>query len=189
MSAGFARIADFAGAALKRRGMVLQSDADGFLLVDQGGNAVQRLTTDREKAKNADDVELLGLDHPLVAEEIRRWQGVDSEQLGCAVANGNGEAGLAAWWFVGGRGTKGEHVAYVQCLACGASGERLPAVEKRASELLRGSVTAPAMSADGRMKLLADAMEPALRRAMEMRGLAPEQGGYEVKLLGLVEMT
>ncbi len=187
MSAGFARIAEFAGAALKRRGMGLRKEGDEIALVDQSGNVVQRFTTDRDKARNAENLELLGLDHPLVAEEIRRWQTVEPENLGCSVRYGGGDSGLAAWWFVGGRGAKGEHVAYVQCLACKGDGERLPGIEKRASELLRANAAAPTMPADARAKLMADFMEPALRRAMEMRGLAQDHGGYEVKLLGLLE--
>jgi hypothetical protein len=189
MSSEFARIADFAGAALKRRGMGLRKNGDDIALVDQSGSVVKRLTTDRDKARNSDDLELLGLDHPLVAEEIQHWQNVEPEKLGCAVRAVTGDSGLAAWWFVGGRGTKGEHVAYVQCLAFKRDGERLPAVEKRASDLLRAKSVAPAMPTEERVRLLTEYMEPALRRAMEMRGLAVEQGGFAMKLLGLVEFS
>ena len=69
-------------AALAKRSMGLQEADEGFALVDKGGSTIQRLTTDRDRARDRDDVDMLGLDHPLVAEELRRWQNAAPERDG-----------------------------------------------------------------------------------------------------------
>jgi len=185
-SEGFAKIADFFGQALAKRGMRLQQAEEGYELLDWAGVSTRRLTSNRDIAKNRDDIDMLGLDHPMVSEELRRWRSADPEQLGCSVRSPNGERGIAGWWYVEGRGTKGEHVAYVQCLAFSLDGTRLPAVERLPEKLLSAEPVAIESPSEFSKKAVSDWMVSAVRRSMEMRGIIDDAGGFVTKLIGLV---
>ena len=185
-SEGFAKIAEFFGHAVAKRGMSLQQDEEGYSLLDRSGVSARRMTVDRDTAKNRDDIDMLGLDHPMVSEELRRWRSADPEQLGCSVRSPNGEHGIAGWWYVEGRGTRGEHVAYVQCLAFSLDGTRLPAVERMPEKLLSAEPVTTESQSEFSQKAVSDWMVSAVRRSMEMRGIADDAGGFVTKPIGLV---
>src|SRR3546814_3041139 len=44
------------------------------------------ISLSRDTATSRDDLELMGLDHPLVQEELGRWRSVTPEDIGIAVA-------------------------------------------------------------------------------------------------------
>ena len=185
-SEGFAKIVEFFALALAKRGMRLQQAEEGYSLLDRFGVSTRRLTIDRDIAKNRDDIEMLGLDHPMVAEELRHWRAADPEHLGCSVRSPSGERGIAGWWYVEGRGTKGEHVAYVQCLAFSSDGTRLPAIERMAEKLLSAEPLAIENQSEFWQTEVSDWMVSAVRRSMEMRGIADDASGFVTKPIGLV---
>ena len=185
-SEGFAKIVDFFGQAVSKRGMTLRKEDEGYVLADQSGAATRRMTIDRDTARNSDNVDMLGLDHPMVAAEIGRWQKADAEHLGGCVRSPDGQEGIAGWWYVEGRGAKGEHVAYVQCLAFGPDGTRLPGVERTAEKLLTAEPAEAPAGRDYWPEAVTDWMASAVRRSMEMRGIADDAGGFVTRPIGLI---
>ena len=124
-----------------------------------------------------------------MAVELDQWQNADTARLGCAVRSMDDFSGFLTWWHVEGRGNHGEHMAFVQCLAFGANGERYPAQEKHAQQVFNYEPIDALTSNDERKSALANSIEPALRRSMEMRGIAANAGGYETKLIGFIEVV
>jgi hypothetical protein len=57
-----------------------QGDDETYDLVTVDGTRRARFTLNRDTATSSDDVELMGLDHPLVQEELGRWRSVPPEE-------------------------------------------------------------------------------------------------------------
>ena len=204
VDAGLDRIVRFLGAALAEQGQSLKRlDGNTFAVLAQDGSESLRFTTDRELARAQEGLELIGLDHPLLVDALRRWQNVEPELLGTAVAGGtvaggtvdggaalNGDgAAVVSWWLIHTDGTDGERRSLVQPLAVSAGGRRLPPLEREGVDLLRRQPGTPALSPAQRRELLHDALEPMIRRELDHRGLVTATGGYTAKLVGWVELA
>ena len=198
VDAGFDRIVRFLGAALAEQGQSLRRlDGTTFALVSGDVTEEARFTTDREQARAQEDLELIGLDHPLLVAALRRWQRLEPEQLGAAVAGGvetGGAAGgngaaVVSWWSIRIDGGDGERRSLVQPLAVAADGRRLPQLEREGAGLFRRPPGPPALAPAQRRALLRDALEPMIRRELDQRGLVTAAGGYTAKLVGWIELA
>ena len=66
------------------------------------------LTTQRELSLQKENVQLLGLDHPLVASYLKKYRELPPEEIGVCVESPDGTAGVLAAWAVEARGDKGQ---------------------------------------------------------------------------------
>ena len=194
VDAGLDRIVRFLGAALAEQGQSIKRlDGDTFAVIARDGSVSLRFTTDRELARTREGLELMGLDHPLLVAALRRWQSVEPELLGAALAggaamSGNGAA-VVSWWLIHTDGKDGESRSLVQRLAVDVSGRRLPRLERESVDLLTRQPGSPALSPAQRRELLHDALEPMIQRELDHRGLITATGGYTAKLVGWVELA
>ena len=190
VSAGLDRLARFLRVDLDARQRSLVRIDDSTLEVrDHHGHRVQRFTTDREAARARDDVDLLGLDHPMVQEALARLGGLPPDQIGVAVrGDGDGPA-VATWWLVEAQGAGGERTSRVVKLAVDAEGARKPQVERRTEDLFLREPAPPSMALAERAALLHDHIEPMLHRELRHRGVVPDSGGFHAELIGWVEVA
>src|SRR3546814_19722101 len=65
-----------------RQQKLLKVDEETYDLVTVDGTRRARFTLSRDTATSRDDLELMGLDHPLVPEELGRWRSVTPEDIG-----------------------------------------------------------------------------------------------------------
>lgn len=144
---------------------------------------------DRDTATSQDDVELLGLDHPLVQEELERWRGRPPEDLGIAVAGGVDAPVLLSLWLVEASAGNGERRMLVQPIAVKQDGTRQTAVERQAEWYLRAPATAPGFLPEHRLDLFARIVEPTLQRELKHKGLANGDGSYTAELIGYAEIV
>jgi hypothetical protein len=114
---------------------VAEVDSNTFDLVTSDGKRRTRFSLDRETAANRDDVELLGLDHPVMLEELGRWRNLLPEDLGIAV-EGDGRLVVLTLWLVEASTTRGERGTAVQPIAVNREGVRVPGVERQAERHL-----------------------------------------------------
>jgi SNF2 family DNA or RNA helicase len=125
---GLHRVLGFLRAALDADGRRLEVQEDGtYLVTDSDRKTVSRFTLDRAAARALPDLELLGLDHPLVQEAIERWRAVSPERIGVAVSDAEG-AGVLTWWLVETRGPASEHRTAVVPLGVSDDGRRNPSL-------------------------------------------------------------
>jgi hypothetical protein len=90
---GLERVLEFLRASLAAGGRRVEKQDDGtYVVKDAEQKVVCRFTLDREAARARADLDLLGLDHPLVQEAIKRWQTVSPERIGVAVSGPRGRA-------------------------------------------------------------------------------------------------
>ncbi len=162
-------------------------DKNTFAILSPDDKSEVTFTTDRDLARAEEGLELMGLDHPLMLEALKRWQGLDPEIFGVAVDGIEGPAVLS-WWLIHTQGKNGEHRSFVQPLAVGTDGKRVPKLERKGIDLLKRQPGPPALSTDQRREILHDTLEPMIQRELHHRGLVPKNGGYSSKLIGWVEV-
>src|SRR5690606_10976587 len=96
-----------------------------------------RFTLNRDTATKQDDVELMGLDHPLVQEELGRWRSVPPEDVGIAVGADVDKPVLLSLWLVEASVGNGERRVVVQPVAVKQDGTRVPVVERQCERYLQ----------------------------------------------------
>jgi len=88
-------------------------------------------SSDREKANSSIALELLGLDHPFIAAQLKKWQALAPDELGVCVQSPDARQGVLSVWRVESRDSKGRTQARIVSLACGTDGNRIPSWEKK----------------------------------------------------------
>lgn len=186
---GLERLVEFLRASLEVEGRKLtRLDPTTLLIIEADGTTSTRLTTDRDAARERNDVELLGLDHPLLSAALRRWQDLPPEELGVTV-EGDDDSGALAWWRIETRGTAGEHRLHVIPVAVTLDGRRSPRLERLGPALFRRNHASSTLSETQRRALLHDHIEPMLERDLQHRNIVPEGGSYSATLIGWTEVS
>lgn len=186
---GLERILEFLLTSLAADGRRVDSQDDGIYVVkDADQRVVCRFTLDRDAARARTDLDLLGLDHPLVQEAINRWQAVSPEGIGLAVSGEEGP-GVLTWWVVETRGPAGEHRATLLPLGVTDDGKRDARLERIGAGIFRRAGHVNGTTPAARKELLHGRVEPMLERELQHREIVPEGGSYAAKLIGWVEVS
>src|SRR5690606_22869796 len=89
VSSSLDRLVQFLSAAVAdRQQKLLKVNDEAYDLVTVDGARRARFALNRDTATDQDDLELMGLDHPLVQEELGRWRSLPAEEVGIAVEVG-----------------------------------------------------------------------------------------------------
>jgi len=190
VSSSLDRLVRFMSAAvLDRQQRLDKVNTETYDLVTIDGSRRARFTLNRESATSNDSLELMGLDHPLVQEELRRWRSVPPEDVGLAVQADVDEPVLLSIWMVETSGRSGERRVVVQPIAVKVDGMRVPAVERKCEYYLQAPAALPRFSAEQRLDMFARAVEPTLQRELKHKGAATGDGSYSAELIGYVELV
>ena len=138
-------------------------------------------------ATSRDDLELLGLDHRLMQEELGRWRSLSPEEIGIAVRSGADAPILLSFWLVESSTGIGERRVAVQIIAVRPDGTRVPAAERQAEQYLCASPARPAFTPEQRSRMFQTAVEPTLQRDLKHKGATNGAGSYSATLIGYVE--
>ncbi|MEO7329177.1 MAG: SNF2-related protein [Minicystis sp.] len=187
---GLDRVLEFLRAALEADGGRVEAGGDGTLVAKgQNGDVLSRFTLNREAARDRADLDLLGLDHPLVQGALKRWQDASPDRIGVAVAAPEGP-GVLTWWLIETRGPSGEHRAYVLPLGVGDDGARAARLERAGVSLYaRSGRLDGAKAPTSRRRFLHETIEPMLERELQHREIVPAGGNYAAKLVGWLEVS
>jgi hypothetical protein len=131
----------------------------------------------------------MGLDHPVVQEELGRWRSVPPEEVGIAVTGDVEEPVLLSLWMVEASAGNGERRIVVQPIAVREDGTRVPAVERQCERYLQAPSASPRFEPQQRLDLFAQAVEPTLQRELKHKGAANGDGSYSAELIGFVEIV
>ena len=184
------RIHDFLNAALSEQGWTLRKTADElFEVCDRSGVTIARFTDDRERAMATDGLGLLGLDHPLVAEQLAKWRDTAAEQLGAGVRRDEDSPAVVCWWLIEAATPKGDRKTQVLVLAVTTSGGRVMTFERQPERLLDGPASNGFLDLSARRRFMDEIAEPALHRELQHRGLLAAGGSFSSELLGWVEVA
>ena len=186
---GKARIEEFVRESLAADGgRCVPVKAGCFRLEVPGAESTATFTLNRDEAQADDRLELLGLDHPVVSEMLRRWKLQPAEQLGVAVDGVPSlPPGILTVWSVESFDKAAESSKHIVQIAVDTSGQRIPTLEKRFAEVFKGRVSDSVLDSERRRALFETAIEPALQRDLGHRGLAGLSGGHSADLLAWIE--
>ncbi|MGH7964292.1 MAG: helicase-related protein, partial [Candidatus Binatia bacterium] len=189
VTADIDRLVRFLSAAVEDQGLrVVPVGEDIFELRSANGDVTRRFTTKREVARERADLDLLGLDHPIVDEALRLWRELSPQDVGVSV-EGDGEgAGVLSWWLVESRGKNGEQRIQLEPLAVRGDGTRMPRLERLGDALLRCLPAPPLLDTSERLRLLKEHLEPMLYRELQQSGLVKEEVGFSTRLVGWIEV-
>lgn len=179
----------FATAVADRQQKLIKIDNETYDLVSVDGLRRARFTLSRDAATSHDDLELMGLDHPLVQEELGRWRSVPPEEIGIAVTGDMDTPVLLSLWMVEASAGNGERRIVIQPIAVKQDGTRVPTVERHCERYLQAPATTPRFLPERRLELFTSAVEPTLQRELKHKGAANGDGSYSAELIGYVEIV
>jgi superfamily II DNA or RNA helicase len=156
-----------------------------FAWIDKDAQTETLLTTERQLSLQKENVQLLGLDHPLVANLLKKFRELPPEEIGLYLKSSDGTAGVFAAWAVDARGDKGQIKRMVVTLGVDWEGKRHVAWERQPEALWRTAASHTGKQADDKLAILRDTFEPMLQRELEHRGVGTR--GFESKLIAWVE--
>jgi hypothetical protein len=189
VSSSMARLVQFMSAAVAdRQQRLIKIDEETYDLVTADGVRRARFTLNRDTATSSDDVELMGLDHPLVQEELGRWRSVPPEDIGITVEGDSEEPVFLSLWMVEASTGNGERRVVLQPIAVKQDGTRVPAVERQCERYLQAPTAMPTFSPEQRLDLFSHAVEPTLQRELTHKGAANGDGSYSAELIAYVEI-
>jgi hypothetical protein len=184
------RLVAFFSSALASRGQKLLRTADGFFqLSSPDGFEKVTFTIDRDEATSREDVELLGLDHPLVKKELEAWRDLPPEEIGISVSDRDSETALLSIWQIELSSGNNERRSAIQPVAVKIDGGRIPAIEHHYERFFQAPPTKPKLSPAESVDIFSSFVEPALRREIQHRASGSGEGGYSAKLIGYVEIA
>lgn len=190
VSSSLQRLVQFLSAAVsEHQNRLVKIDEETYELVKAGSARPVRFTLNRDTATSSDDVELIGLDHPLVQEELGRWRSVPPEEVGTVVSMAVDDTVLLSLWLVELSAGRGERKMIILPIAEKRDGTRVPAIERQVHHCLRAPAAAAELSPDDRLTLFARVVEPTLQRELKHRGTANGDGSYSADLVGYVEIV
>ncbi len=181
------RLIEFILKAAALRGYQFEKGAEGiYRLYDSRHQQINTFVSDRGDATNDDAVELLGLDHPLIAEMLDSWSNQLAENLGVAVSSPDGQTGAISLWLVETHSDKGQTLRHVIKLAINQAGDRVPSWERQVGQILAQPISS--RDSTGNEKLL-ELMEAVLEREIRHRGAAAQGQPYSASLIGWVTVV
>lgn len=190
VSSGMGRLVDFLSASTSNRNLrVIKIDKQTVDLIAIDGTLKTRFTLDRETATGNDKFDLMGLDHPLLQEELGRWRSVPPESLGVALEGSGFGPAVLSIWMIQTSNSAGENKTTIQPISINLVGTRLPAAERQIDVLLRASPARPILTAEERLELFAQHVEPTLQRELKHKGAAAGEESYSAELIGYVELV
>ncbi len=191
VTAGLGALRAFLQVTLPARGMTLIESTGGLFEVrNESGGIVTRFTIDRDAANTEGGPDLLGLDHPIVADLLAVHRAMPPESIGLAVESGKATArGILTCWLVNARMPKGEQRVFLQPIAVRDDGQRMPLWERQLDHYLHRIPTTSSLGEAERFSRLHDHIEPALGRELGQRGVLNGDGAYTAELVSWVELT
>lgn len=160
-----------------------------FFWINQDNHSETLFTTEREVSLQKENIQLLGLDHPLVAILFRKFRDLPPEELGVRVQSPDGTTGVLGIWSVEARGEKGQVKRMIVPLAVDTEGKRLVSWERQPEKLWIAPPSTSKRIQTDQLALLRKFLEPMLQPELEYRGLETGSRGFESKLIGWVEVT
>ena len=152
----------------------------------------QFITTDRTRARDRDDLTLLGLEHPLVRSlmEFHTQLDVRERALVGGVSNTDSDSGAISVWRVEVHGGKGHYHRRIATIGLNADGERARSIEAMATHLPQlTAAEAAVFPRDKRVAFVRNRIPEMLRRDLSHSGALPEGASFSARLLAWIEVT
>jgi hypothetical protein len=187
---GMQRLLAFAQRAARLDGGGFRPSGKDVFLLSRPNFEPIRFTTDRDKALQEEELNLLGLEHPVVRQWLEAYTSVkpqDRALIGNIEGNGD-ETGLITIWLVVIHGKGGQVQQKVVRLGISEGGERSPYLERLSQELLRARPARADLFLDKESvaSLVNGTGSELLHRELVYSGFLTEEASYSSKLLACI---
>lgn len=190
VSSGLDRLVRFFSASISDRNEKLSKVNDStYTLLAADGSKRATFSLSREKATSQDDVELIGLDHPLIQKEITRWRDIAPEDVGVCVLGDVEKPVLLSLWMVEISTGNGDRRTILQPIAIKEDGSRVPSVERQCEPLFHSPPSIPHFTPEQRLDLFDKFVEPMLQRELKHKNSSNADGGYSAELMTCIEIV
>jgi hypothetical protein len=187
---GMQRLLAFAQRAARLDGGEFRPSGKDVFVLNRPNSEPVRFTTDRDKALQEEELNLLGLEHPVVRQWLDAYTSVkpqDRALIGNIEGNGD-ETGLITIWLVVIHGKGGQVQQRIVRLGISEGGERSPYLERLSQELLRARPSQTHRFQDrGQVTSLVNGTaSELLHRELVYSGFLPEEASYSSQLLACI---
>jgi hypothetical protein len=173
-------------------GGTIASKGEALYEVSLDGESTSQVTTNRELAKESEELTLLGLEHPLVLRLMAGHTdiGASSRALAGRLPDAEECCGCVTIWRIEVHGGEGQFQRRVVPIALDKSGERsreLEQVESRRRELQ--PIRTALFDRDTRTSLVRKELPETIRRELAHTGSLPEGASFSARLLAWIELS
>ncbi len=183
------RIVEFLRAAVDSNGgNHRQIDDLRFELTTDSNAAPIVCTLDRDLAQADENLELIGIDHPITNRLSDQWRAAEPSRLGATAVLGRDQPVALSVWLVHSFGSRQDAGAHLVPIAVDREGKRVPMIEKQYRDCFKAPTGRPQFEQSERTALLHEHIEPTLQRELGYRGIASPEKGYSTELLAWIEI-
>ncbi len=184
---GMSELVEFVkNAVIEFEGTFDKISNDEFLIGVPGFSARLRFVTERDQATNRPDVQLLGLDHPMIAKLLALSANLEPEKIGISVSRHESEPGLVTCWKVTATDEKGRRNVRILTLGIDSKGNRIPSLEKSVAALFKNQPLASRNSIEAD-KIEGD-LNDAVRRELELKSFIHPQSSWHEELVAAIQV-
>ena len=190
--AGMHRLLNYLKEAVIQAGGSTVPKEDNTYEVTWNGETSVLITTERERAKDNDQLTLLGLEHPVVRRLMADCSELDAHHrafVASATEHQPSGATLTVW-RVEIQGGKGQFSRRLVSVGVNSSDERMRPVERLADHIceLRAAGNS-SLSGEQRLRLVREVLPEMIRRELEYSGALPDGASFAARLLAWVELA
>lgn len=186
---GMQSLLDFvSGAASVEGDTFVQITEDRYCLTNGQSKTAIILTKRREDSLRGDDVQLLGLDHPVVAKYLKTFRDLPPEEIGLRVKSPEDGPGVLAIWAVEMHAEGGNTSRTILTLAVNDEGKRQPLWERQPERIWNAPTLSSSAGSHETHVDFQKVFEPMLQRELEHRGVKLGSGGFEANLISWIEV-
>jgi hypothetical protein len=183
---GMERLLHYFQAGVEQAGGTIRPNAPDVYEVSLNGDALCPISTNRDLAKEQENMSLLGLEHPLVRRLMDVHRDIASADRGLAgrLPSSVDLRGVITFWRVEICGGKGQVQQRVATIGLNAQGERSRPLEQLGDALLRLEPGAdPLLDPTRRADLVRNVVPDMIRRYLTHAGILTEGSSFSARLL------
>lgn len=185
--AGMQRLVEFCQYAAKANGYQVNQASNEIYEFSGPDLALTRFTINRDIAIDSEDLELLGLEHPVIEKWLTQFKGLPaSERALCVNADGVNAKGVLTIWHVEVHSTGGKVVNRVLKLGIDFEGRRALSIEREFEKLICSDCSGISSTVEKATlaEMISTKAEQILHRELSHSGLLQEDSSYSSRLLG-----
>lgn len=183
---GMKRLVEFAQRAASLEGSELCPLGKNVYELRRDGQLPMLFTTDRDKALDADNLDLLGLEHPLVDTWLGKWSSLSSSYRSVYMTtDDDSQSGILTIWHVTINAPGGQTIQKIIRIGVNSNGERSAYLERTTEDLFKisSSNSVSDLKLDQLNSLINASATTILHRELSHTGLLPEGSSYSSRVL------
>lgn len=188
---GMERLLRYVQEGVEAEGGMISRKAPALFEVALNGAPV-KFTTDRETAKEDDKLTLLGIEHPLVRQLMRRHGDLPAAKRALAARSRGEDAvrGVLTIWRVQVHGGKGQYRQSIVTLGLNEAGERSRPIERLATSFRELEPAAEGLvPPEQRVEWVRSVLPEMFQRELAHNGCLADGASFSARLLAWVEVS